>query len=250
MLKSDRWDTTIATGVLGNLRQTPQNGFCGSSYNLAECVAANTCMSVTPHASTHRTDCCGSSLVDSTTFSPESGWRSRYDSEGGSPNFSPHYESYIWAAYLWAYSRSGFQPLLDRAQTGLRLMMENYPTKWIPTANGIAMQRARILLPLAFLVRANDTALHRQWLQTAIDGMSNLGVTVLTFTRTNVGVDSNLVGFLTRQHCENDWCIICMFSYRFFRLVITGPVVNLQVRVPRGGIVSRVGWQYPCPKQR
>lgn len=28
--------------------------------------------------------------------------------------------------------------------------------KWIPTANGIAMQRARIILPLAFLVRKAD----------------------------------------------------------------------------------------------
>ena len=44
------------------------------------------------------------------------------------------------------------------------------------------MQRARIILPLAFLVRANDTAEHRQWLQTAVDG------------------------FLTRQHCEGTWC--------------------------------------------
>jgi len=46
------------------------------------------------------------------------------------------------------------------------------------------MQRARIILPLAFLVRANDTARHRQWLQTAIDGLA------------------------TRQHCdaEGGWC--------------------------------------------
>jgi hypothetical protein len=61
-------------------------------------------------------------------------------------------------------------------------MMENYPDKWIPTSNGIAMQRARIILPLAFLVRANDTALHRQWLQTAVDGL------------------------LTRKHCSGTWC--------------------------------------------
>jgi hypothetical protein len=61
-------------------------------------------------------------------------------------------------------------------------MMDNYPSAWVPTANGIAMQRARIILPLAFLVRANDTALHRQWLTTAIDGL------------------------LTRQHCEGTWC--------------------------------------------
>jgi hypothetical protein len=64
--------------------------------------------------------------------------------------------------YLWAYAQCGFAPLLERAQQGLTTMMENYPAKWVPTDNGIAMQRARIILPLAFLVRANDTALHRQ----------------------------------------------------------------------------------------
>ena len=61
-------------------------------------------------------------------------------------------------------------------------MMAGYPSKWVPTSNGIAMQRARIILPLAFLVRANDTALHRSWLKTAVDGL------------------------LTRKHCEGTWC--------------------------------------------
>lgn len=112
---------------------------------------------------------------------PANGWRKQYDSPGGA-NFSPHYESYIWAVYLWGYSRSGFAPLYDRSVAALTTMMQNYPSKWIPTANGIAMQRARIILPLAFLVRVNDTALHRQWLHTAIDGL------------------------LTRQHCGDYWC--------------------------------------------
>ena len=49
--------------------------------------------------------------------------------------------------------------------------MEGYPSKWIPTSNGIAMQRARIILPLAFLVRANGTQQHRDWLSTAVDGL-------------------------------------------------------------------------------
>ena len=111
--------------------------------------------------------------------------------------------------YLWGWKVSGFAPLLERAQAALGTMMANYPAKWVPTScdkpppvlalsrcveadcawpvpgtcsNGIAMQRARIILPLAFLVRANGTAEHRQWLQTAVDG------------------------FLTRQHCEGTWC--------------------------------------------
>jgi hypothetical protein len=48
--------------------------------------------------------------------------------------------------------------------------------------NDAVFSGARIILPLAFLVRANDTALHRQWLRTAVDG------------------------FLTRKHCEGTWC--------------------------------------------
>ena len=96
--------------------------------------------------------------------------------------YSPHYDSYQWAVYLWGYSVSGFAPLLERAQTALGIMMAGYPSKWVPTSNGIAMQRARIILPLAFLVRANDTALHRSWLRTAVDGL------------------------LTRKHCEGTWC--------------------------------------------
>lgn len=80
------------------------------------------------------------------------------------------------------YAHSGFAPLRDRATAAITLMMENYPGKWVATANGIAMQRARILLPLAFLVRVNNSALHRQWLFTAVDGL------------------------LTRSYCAGSWC--------------------------------------------
>jgi hypothetical protein len=122
------------------------------------------------------------------------GWRAIYASASapGAADYSPHYQSYIWAVYLWGYSKSGFQPLYDRAAAALEAMMSGYPTKWVPTSNGIAMQRARIVLPLAWLVRVNDTATHRQWLQTAVDGL------------------------LTRQHCSGDggggggdgWCAL------------------------------------------
>jgi hypothetical protein len=157
LLKSERWHSTIATGVLGNLRQTHRGGFAPGSAGFA-------------------------GMVDgSGGFDPAKGWRKVYDSAGG-VRYSPHYEAYIWAVYLWGYSVTGFAPLLERAAAGLGTMMAGYPSKWVGTANGIAPQRARILLPLAFLVRANDTALHRRWLQTAVDG------------------------FMTRRHCEGDWC--------------------------------------------
>ena len=160
LLRTERWHSTIVTAVLGNLRHTPRNGFSVSASGSAVF----------------------SSMVDSQTFDPVDGWRKRYDSEGGAPDFSPHYQSYIWAVYLWAFDRSGFAPLYDRAVAAITTMMENYPSKWIPTDNGIAMQRARMILPLAFLVQVNDTALHREWLSTMIEG------------------------FLTRRHCEGSWC--------------------------------------------
>lgn len=159
LLRTERWHSTIVTAVLGNLRQTPRNGFAPSSAGFA-------------------------GMVDAATFNPATGWRKQYDSAGGAPNYSPHYECYIWAVYLWGYDRSGFQPLYDRAAAAITTMMEEYPSKWIATDNGIAMQRARMILPLAFLVRVNDTALHRQWLTTMIDG------------------------FFTRGYCEPNgtWC--------------------------------------------
>ena len=113
----------------------------------------------------------------------DGGWGAVYNAPGD-PNVqvTPHYQAYIFPVFLWAYKKSGYLPFLQRAQAGLKYAMENYPGRWVPTANGIGMQRARILLPLAFLVRANDTALHRQWLATAVDG------------------------FMSRSHCEGTWC--------------------------------------------
>eukprot|EP01062_Namystynia_karyoxenos_P015690 TRINITY_DN15711_c0_g2_i1.p1 TRINITY_DN15711_c0_g2~~TRINITY_DN15711_c0_g2_i1.p1 ORF type:complete len:834 (+),score=185.28 TRINITY_DN15711_c0_g2_i1:88-2589(+) len=141
-LQSDRWLSHLAAGVLGNLRITGQNGFGPASAMLADIHAQ--------------------------------GWRSYYtgDFSGNRDNYSPHYQCYLWAVYFWAYARTGYAPLLDRGQRAVTLMMERYPAWWVPTANGIAMQRARMLLPLAWLVRVNDTALHRSWLHTIYDGLA------------------------------------------------------------------------------
>ena len=43
------------------------------------------------------------------------------------------------------------------------MTMAAYPGKWRWT-NGIAQERARMLLPLAWLVRLQDTPEHRAWL--------------------------------------------------------------------------------------
>src|SRR5690606_32906488 len=66
--------------------------------------------------------------------------------------------------YLWLYRQSGFEPFLERSRTGLRMMMEAYPENWHWT-NGLQQERSRMLLPLAWLVRVDDTEEHRGWLR-------------------------------------------------------------------------------------
>ena len=53
---------------------------------------------------------------------------------------------------------------LERAKTAIRMTMDAYPDDWRWT-NGLQQERARMLLPLAWLVRVEDTPEHRQWLR-------------------------------------------------------------------------------------
>lgn len=78
--------------------------------------------------------------------------------------YSPHFESYLWACFLWAYHETGDKLLLNRAETAIRMTMAAYPNQWHWT-NGMQQERARMLLPLAWLVRVDDTPEHRRWLK-------------------------------------------------------------------------------------
>ena len=49
-------------------------------------------------------------------------------------------------------------------------MMAAYPG-WSPIANRIQLQKARMLLPLAWLVRVDDTPRHREWLSRIVDDL-------------------------------------------------------------------------------
>ncbi len=80
-------------------------------------------------------------------------------------SYAPHYQCYLWACYLWAYRASAYAPFLERAKTAIEMTMKAYPEKWVWT-NGIQQERARMLLPLAWLVRVEDTPEHRAWLRT------------------------------------------------------------------------------------
>ena len=80
----------------------------------------------------------------------------------------PHFDSWMWACYLWLYDKTGDRELLDKAKSAIRLTMEAYPDNWRWT-NGIQQERARMILPLAWLVRVEDTPEHRQWLDTVVN---------------------------------------------------------------------------------
>lgn len=135
LLKEDRWDKAMMQCITANLRTAGRFGF--------------------------RTDCL--TLADLA-----GGWRKFFDGEAIS--YSPHMECYIWACYLWAYARTGFELFYRRAETALRMTMAQYTDGWRWT-NGLAQEKARILLPLAWLVRVKDTPEHRRWLNRAAEGL-------------------------------------------------------------------------------
>jgi len=132
VLKSDRWDEGILRTILGNFRTTGVSGFRpGAALNEQEIQ--------------------------------EKGWQ--YYWQWAGTDFSPHYHAYIWNTYLWLYDKTKWEPLLDRARTGIRLMMEAYPNNWKAECGRTEEERIHMLLPLAWLIRVDDKPEHREWLK-------------------------------------------------------------------------------------
>ena len=136
ILKSDRWDEALAKNILGNFRTTGQMGFRKNA--LRDPVVTN------------------------------NGWQ--YYWKRRFVNFHPHYETWIWASYLWLYDKTGYLPLLERTRQAITLTMNAYPKEWRWT-NGLQQERGRMLLALAWLVRVDDTPQHRAWLEQIADDM-------------------------------------------------------------------------------
>ncbi len=130
LLQSNRWDEKILRCLLANLRTTGALGF--RHNRLSE--------------------------SDLQKF----GWCHFYDEKF--VNYHPHYEAYLWACFLRAYEKTHYAPFLDRARTGIRMTMAAYPNHWSWT-NGFQQERARMLLPLAWLIRLEDTSEHRGWME-------------------------------------------------------------------------------------
>ncbi|MBI5385206.1 MAG: hypothetical protein HZA90_11040 [Verrucomicrobia bacterium] len=133
-LRTDRWDEPLLRALLANLRTTGPLGFRGDRIDLAPLE--------------------------------RHGWRHYHDT--ATVNYSPHFEAFNWACFLWAYRQTGQREFLDRARTGLRMMMEGFPAKWRWNDNG---ERAHMLPCLAWLVRLDDTPEHRRWLRQIADDL-------------------------------------------------------------------------------
>lgn len=126
-LHTDAWDAALLRALLANLRTTGRLGFRGDRIDIPALE--------------------------------QRGWKAYH--EAAPVNYSPHFESYLWACYLWAYRHTHLPEFLERAKIGIRMSMEHYPQEWRLKDN---TERARMLLCLAWLVRVEDTAEHRQWL--------------------------------------------------------------------------------------
>ncbi|MFO7976111.1 MAG: hypothetical protein R6V12_15920 [Candidatus Hydrogenedentota bacterium] len=129
LLETDRWNKKMLRCMLANLRTTGRLGFRGGRIDAGPLI--------------------------------ENGWQHYLEREN--THYSPHYESYLWAVFLWAYHQTGYDMFLDRARNAVRMTMEAYPDQWRWT-NGLQQERARMLLCLSWLVRVDDTPKHRAWL--------------------------------------------------------------------------------------
>jgi hypothetical protein len=131
LLNESRWNEPLLRCLLANLRTTGPQGF--RSNRLTESVLQ------------------------------EKGWQHYWTTER--TNFAPHYECWLWASFLRAYQQTQYLPFLERPRTAIQMTMGAYPDQWRWT-NGFQQERARMLLPLSWLVRVDDTPQHRQWLKT------------------------------------------------------------------------------------
>ena len=133
-LESDAWDEAVLKALYANLHTTGKLGFRGDRVDMPPLA--------------------------------ERGWKSYRDAE--TVNVSPFFESYLWACYLWAYRHTGDQEFLETARKGIRRTMQEYPAGW---RWGDNLDRSRMLLALAWLIRVEDTAEHRGWLMQVTDDL-------------------------------------------------------------------------------
>lgn len=157
-LHTERWDESAVATTLANLRITGRSGFRPKMVRPAD-------------------------------FGPGAeGWRKIRAADSVYAN--PHMEAYLWAANLWVYDLTGYRPLFDHTERALAKMMARYPA-WL-WMNGWTQELARMLLPLAWLVRLDGTDQHRRWLATitdaVLDRLTPAGAPRETLGRPDLGI--------------------------------------------------------------
>ena len=140
VLETDQWDEVLVRNILGNFRTTGPLGFRGWRLENPEVLAK--------------------------------GWRFYW--ENPRTNFSPHYEAWMWSAYLWLYDKTGYEPFLEKVKNGIQMMNEAYPERWFWATACSPIDYARMLLVCSWLVRVEDTPEHRQWLKFYADKLAEL----------------------------------------------------------------------------
>lgn len=128
-LKSSKWDQEIAEAIMGNFRAAGKYGFNGDRIEEGDLV--------------------------------KQGWKAYSEREIINPY--PHFESWMWACYLWLYDKTGYKPLLEKTKTAMKMTMDAYPAEW-KWGSSMQTQRARMVLPLAWLLKLENTDEHRRWL--------------------------------------------------------------------------------------
>jgi hypothetical protein len=127
VLETDKWDQSMLKALWASMRTTGKHGFRGDRIDIPELERV--------------------------------GWRALGDAE--KINYSPFFEAYSWACFLWAYDKTGEPQFLDKTKTAIRMTMNEYPHGWRWADN---LDRTHMLLALAWLVRVDDTPEHREWL--------------------------------------------------------------------------------------
>lgn len=118
------------------------------------------------------------------------GWKHHFT--GSSEDLSPHYQAYVQACLLWGANATGNPLFRDRAVKGIRRLMEVYPQGWSATNDQFNQERARMLLPLAWLVRVNNSREHREWLRrVATDLTSDMDRSGAILTKIKQGPANN-----------------------------------------------------------
>jgi len=129
LLNNDQWDDRVLQVILSNYRTTGKYGLREDAISSANLL--------------------------------KNGWQYYYNSD--KQTIAPFPAAQLLALNLIAYHTTGYEPFLEKTRTAISLLMDAYPDKW-RFYNGMQQDRARMLLPLAWLIRVDDTPEHRKWL--------------------------------------------------------------------------------------